>query len=271
MRVGDVRAALWLRLARQPPDGLRAEPIGSDLELTAPRQLKSSTTFSHWTGCTPARTVRIPSSTGSPDRRQRSSTSWPRPSTAGCSERFAKVAGWTRRGTGSVTAKSLPYVGNVRYRFKRPWRNGTTHVDYRPLEFLERLTALVPLPRLHLIHFHGVLAPRSRLRPLVVPAPPRTDRPCAHQARRDDASVTLTNDQDPPPDIPDFPARQLSKRTWAELIARPFGADPLKCPRCEDGRMRIVSFITKGETIRKILEAVELPTEPPRPPLCQHA
>ena len=29
--------------------------------------------------------------------------------------------------------------------------------------------------------------------------------------------------------------------------------------------MRIVSFITKGETIRRILEAVDLPTEPPRP------
>jgi hypothetical protein len=29
--------------------------------------------------------------------------------------------------------------------------------------------------------------------------------------------------------------------------------------------MRIVSFITKTETIRKILAAVDLPTEPPRP------
>ena len=46
---------------------------------------------------------------------------------------------------------------------------------------------------------------------------------------------------------------------------RTFGVDSLKCPRCEDGRMRIVSFITKGETIRRILEAVDLPTEPPRP------
>ncbi len=155
--------------------------------------------------------------------------------------------------------------GNVRYRFKRPWKNGTTHVDYRPLEFLERLAALVPLPRLHLIHFHGVLAPRSRLRPLVVPAPPQRARRCAHQTLEDEASPPLTDDQEQAPDIPDFPARQLSKRTWSELLRRTLGIDALKCPRCEDGRMRIVSFITKGDTIRKILEAVDLPTEPPSP------
>ena len=33
-----------------------------------------------------------------------------------------------------------------------------------PLEFMERLAALVPRPRLHLIRFHGVLAPNAKLR-----------------------------------------------------------------------------------------------------------
>ncbi len=33
-----------------------------------------------------------------------------------------------------------------------------------PLEFMERLAALVPHPRLHLIRFHGVLAPNAKLR-----------------------------------------------------------------------------------------------------------
>ena len=40
-----------------------------------------------------------------------------------------------------------------------PWRDGTTHLRMTPLEFMQRLAALVPRPRLHLIRFHGVLAP----------------------------------------------------------------------------------------------------------------
>jgi hypothetical protein len=33
-----------------------------------------------------------------------------------------------------------------------------------PLEFMQRLAALVPRPRLHLIRYHGVLAPNAKLR-----------------------------------------------------------------------------------------------------------
>ncbi len=38
-----------------------------------------------------------------------------------------------------------------------------------PLELIQRLAALVPRPRLHLIRFHGVLAPEARLRPNIIP------------------------------------------------------------------------------------------------------
>jgi hypothetical protein len=38
-----------------------------------------------------------------------------------------------------------------------------------PLECMRRLAALVPRPRLHLIRFHGVLAPNAKLRAMVVP------------------------------------------------------------------------------------------------------
>ena len=40
------------------------------------------------------------------------------------------------------------------------------------LEFMQRLAALVPRPRLHLIRFHGVLAPIAKLRAMVVPQEP---------------------------------------------------------------------------------------------------
>ena len=53
-------------------------------------------------------------------------------------------------------------------------RDGTTHLAMSPLEFMQRLAALVPRPRLHLIRFHGVLAPNAKLRALVVPQEPET-------------------------------------------------------------------------------------------------
>ncbi|MCW5581627.1 MAG: transposase, partial [Luteimonas sp.] len=66
----------------------------------------------------------------------------------------------------------LNAAGQVELELKTPWRDGTTHLVISPLEFMQGLAALVPRPRLHLIRFHGVLAPHAKLRPLVVPQGP---------------------------------------------------------------------------------------------------
>ncbi|MBP7588522.1 MAG: transposase [Thermoanaerobaculia bacterium] len=66
----------------------------------------------------------------------------------------------------------LNAAGQVELKLKTPWRDGTTHLVLSPLEFMQRLAALVPRPRLHLIRFHGVLAPNAKLRPIVVPKAP---------------------------------------------------------------------------------------------------
>jgi len=51
-------------------------------------------------------------------------------------------------------------------------KDGTTHIVMSPLEFMQRLAALVPRPWLHFIRFHGVLAPNAKLRDMVVPHGP---------------------------------------------------------------------------------------------------
>lgn len=45
--------------------------------------------------------------------------------------------------------------GDVVLRLKSPYQDGTTHIVMSPLEFMQRLAALVPRPRLNLIRFHG--------------------------------------------------------------------------------------------------------------------
>ena len=70
-------------------------------------------------------------------------------------------------------------AGQVVLQLKSPYKDGTTHIVMEPLEFMQRLAALVPRPRLHLIpfdrlragRFHGVLAPNAKLRSKIVPAP----------------------------------------------------------------------------------------------------
>ena len=56
---------------------------------------------------------------------------------------------------------TLNRAGDVVLQLKSPYHDGTTHVVMSPLELMQRLAALVPRPRLHLIRFHGVLAPNA--------------------------------------------------------------------------------------------------------------
>ena len=65
---------------------------------------------------------------------------------------------------------------------KSAFKDGTTHIVMAPLEFMQRLAALVPGPCLHLIRFHGVLAPSAKLRSEIIPSPVEqaTEPACDH-------------------------------------------------------------------------------------------
>jgi hypothetical protein len=56
------------------------------------------------------------------------------------------------------------------YQIKTPYRDGTTDVIFEPLDFIARLAALVPKPRVNLTKFHGVFAPNSRHHVIITPA-----------------------------------------------------------------------------------------------------
>jgi hypothetical protein len=67
-------------------------------------------------------------------------------------------------------------AGQVELKLKTPWRDGTTHLVMSPPQFMQRPAAPVPRPRLHLIRFHGILAPTAKLRAPVVPPGHRRTR-----------------------------------------------------------------------------------------------
>jgi hypothetical protein len=52
---------------------------------------------------------------------------------------------------------ALTPQGNVRYTLKTPYRDGTTHIILEPLDFIARLAALVPKPRVNLTRFARIV------------------------------------------------------------------------------------------------------------------
>ena len=54
---------------------------------------------------------------------------------------------------------------------KTVYRNGSTHIILKPIEFMLRLAALVSMSRPHLIRFQAMQASNAKLRSRVVPVP----------------------------------------------------------------------------------------------------
>jgi hypothetical protein len=78
--------------------------------------------------------------------------------------------------------------GQVMLKLKSPYRDGTTHIVMHPQEIMQRLVALMPRPRLHLIRFHGVLAPNTKLRAAVILQPAQMDSAPAHDHKHGQAA-----------------------------------------------------------------------------------
>lgn len=146
------------------------------------------------------------------------------------------------RGVGQLTDKAR-LGGRVRYQLKTPWRNGTTHVEFEPIEFIAKLAALVPPPRAHLTRFHGVFAPNANLRAQLTPSG-RGRRP-ATDAQFDRASSDdRTSDE------------RRRAMTWAQRLKRVCGIDVNTCVHC-GGAVRIVASIKDPTAIRAILSHFE--------------
>src|SRR5207244_10855581 len=62
-----------------------------------------------------------------------------------------------------------------RLTLRHRWADGTTHLRFDPLELLERLAVLTPRPRVNLILYYGVLAPRAAWRAAIVASAASTD------------------------------------------------------------------------------------------------
>jgi hypothetical protein len=119
-----------------------------------------------------------------------------------------------------------------------------------PLEFMQRLAALVPRPRLHLVRFHGVRAPNAKLRPLVVPQGPEM------QDQATEAAVAGERELEPVQAMP-------HRISWARLLKRVFEIDMHTCPNRGGGELKVIWAILERPVIEKILTHLGLDPQPP--------
>lgn len=131
--------------------------------------------------------------------------------------------------------------GRVLVKLKTAWRDGTSHLLFEPIEFLEKLAALTPRPEVNLLIYHGVLAPHA-------------------QGRRRVVAYGRTASKDPDArgagalPVCDGARAACQPRywAWAALMRRAFEIDVLACPRC-GGRLRLIATVEDPGVIRKIL------------------
>ncbi|MGK0433458.1 MAG: hypothetical protein ACJA0V_002606, partial [Planctomycetota bacterium] len=191
---------------------------------------------------------------------------------AGDRKRLEHLCRYAGRPAIAESRLSLLPNGRVAYSLKKTWRDGSTHVVMEPQVLIERLLALVPRPRRHLVTYHGVLAPGASLRHRVVPRvaedghQDELDEDCAdpEAARSDEAAAG--SEAPPVARVPHRPGkwRRAVRRyyTWAELLRRVFGVEIFTCPNC-GGARRLLAAIKDPDSIERVLRAMGLPFEAP--------
>ena len=124
---------------------------------------------------------------------------------------------------------------------------------------MQRLAALVPRPRLHLIRFHGVLAHNAKPRALVVPQEVSQEPEPAAQVSMPSACE------------PNCAHHRPVRLSWAKLVKRSFDLDLEHNPNC-GGELKVIAAILEQPVIERILTQLGLQAKaPPRTQACGQA
>lgn len=154
-------------------------------------------------------------------------------------KKLERLCRYVSRSAVSEQRIQLTESGKIKYELKTPYRNGTTHVIFEPLDFIARLAALVPKPRVNLTRFHGVFAPNSKHRKLVTSDKKEVKKTTKVEEGR----------------VPHTEAEKHRGMTWAQRLKRVFNIDIQTCTEC-GGFVKVIASIEEPEIIKKILAHV---------------
>ena len=116
--------------------------------------------------------------------------------------------------------------------------SASMHVIFAPLDFIAKLAALVPKPRVNLTRFHGVFAPNSKYRIQVTPA----------KRGKGSQQYTGTNSW-----LGKTAEERHRAMTWMQRLKRVFNIDIETCERC-GGKVKMIASIEDPAVIAHILK-----------------
>ena len=114
------------------------------------------------------------------------------------------------------------------------------------MDFLSRLAALVPPPRIHMVKYAGVFAPNHPIRKKVILNPGKKK---SFSARCRDSDSKEGR-------------RKVRNSSWAKLLSRVFQIDVGSCSRC-GGEMEIIGAVFDPQQVHRYLDHVSLARSPP--------
>jgi hypothetical protein len=165
-------------------------------------------------------------------------------------DKLERLCRYIARPAVSEERSSLTSTGKVRYELKTPYQDGTTHVFFDPVDFIAKLAALIPPPRLNLTRFYGVFAPNATVRVKVTASKRGKNSP-----KLDD----VLKGTDKP-----YHARSMS---WAQRLRRVFNIEITQCESCTKHNVKIIACITDPIMLKKILDHLDNIASPITAPL----
>ena len=128
------------------------------------------------------------------------------------------------------------------YPLKTSCRDGTTHVRFEPQDFIARLAAPAPEPRIHLTRCHGVFTANSKHRIQVTPGKRGKGRGHAKVAANHWLDKT--------------PQERHRAMTWMQRLKHVFGIDIETCERC-GAKVKVIASIEVPAVIAHILKRLQ--------------
>ena len=153
-----------------------------------------------------------------------------------------KLVEYISRGPLSHERLEITKSGQVKLKLKTAYSDGTSHLLFTPGEFIEKLSAIIPPPKSHLVKWSGIFAPGSPYRKRVVLKP--------EVKKGISPKSTCTEDT------------RLRNSSWSKMLAKVFRIDVTQCQHCQ-GDMAILAAITNRSEVARYLKHLGIEHEAP--------
>lgn len=164
-------------------------------------------------------------------------------------DRLSQLIEYVARGPLSNERLQIREDGKVVLQLKSKWADGTSHLLFTAGEFIEKLAALIPPPRSHLVRWAGVFAPNSPFRKEIT-LKPEAKKGFDFAEDGEDGSGCGKR------------RKNYKNYNWSKMLARVFQVDVLKCECC-GGHLRPVCAVTDSDSIRRYLKHMDIDYDPP--------